>query len=85
MSRVRRLLPLPGLVLLPAGAQAAGAPWPTMRHDMRNTGRSRLPARFDGSRPWRVRTGKGIFSMLPARLRAWVVADVFPLSSRTLR
>jgi outer membrane protein assembly factor BamB len=40
----------------------AGSPWPTMRHDRRNTGRSPLAGRWRGDRPWAFRTGKGIFS-----------------------
>jgi outer membrane protein assembly factor BamB len=38
------------------------SPWPTFRRDERNTGRSPLPARYHGDRPWSFRTGKGIFS-----------------------
>ncbi len=38
------------------------APWPTFRHDCRNTGRSPLVARYGGDRPWFFQTGKGIFS-----------------------
>ena len=40
----------------------AGSPWPSMRHDSRNTGRSSLPGVYRGERPWTYRTGKGIFS-----------------------
>ena len=40
----------------------ATSPWPTMRHDRRNTGRSPIAARYRGDRPWAFRTGKGIFS-----------------------
>jgi len=40
----------------------ADAPWPTFRRDRRNTGRSTLPAIYQGNRPWSFRTGKGIFS-----------------------
>jgi len=39
-----------------------GAPWPTMRHDLRNTGASDLPGLDPGSKPWSFQTGKGIFS-----------------------
>ena len=39
------------------------SPWPAMRRDRRNTGSSPLRAKFDpGARPWRFRTGKGVFS-----------------------
>jgi outer membrane protein assembly factor BamB len=41
----------------------AGAPWPSMRHDRFNTGRSPIRARYHaGDRPWAFRTKKGIFS-----------------------
>src|SRR4051795_6456913 len=43
-------------------AAAATVPWPSMRHDARNTGRSSLPGVYRGGRPWSFRTGKGIFS-----------------------
>ncbi len=39
-----------------------GSPWPTFRHDHRNSGRSALPVIYRGDRPWAFRTGKGIFS-----------------------
>jgi outer membrane protein assembly factor BamB len=38
------------------------SPWPTFRHDHRNSGRSLLPAIYHGDRPWAFQTGKGIFS-----------------------
>ena len=38
------------------------SPWPTMRHDRRNTGSSPIIGRYTGGRPWAFRTGKGIFS-----------------------
>ncbi|MEZ5073777.1 MAG: PQQ-binding-like beta-propeller repeat protein [Solirubrobacterales bacterium] len=39
------------------------SPWPAMRRDRRNTGASPIRARYHpGTRPWRLRTGKGIFS-----------------------
>lgn len=41
---------------------APGAPWPSFRRDHRNTGRSPVPAVYQGGRPWVFRTGKGIFS-----------------------
>ncbi len=41
----------------------AGSPWPEMRRDRHNTGRSPIRARYDaGERPWSFHTGKGIFS-----------------------
>ncbi len=41
----------------------AGAPWPSMRHDHFNTGRSPIRARYHaGDRPWAFVTGKGVFS-----------------------
>jgi outer membrane protein assembly factor BamB len=40
-----------------------GAPWPSMRHDRFNTGRSPIRARYHpGDRPWAYTTGKGVFS-----------------------
>ncbi len=39
-----------------------GAYWPTMRHDLRNTGASDLPGLDPGTQPWSFQTGKGIFS-----------------------
>ncbi|MCU0299039.1 MAG: PQQ-binding-like beta-propeller repeat protein, partial [Candidatus Nanopelagicales bacterium] len=39
-----------------------GAYWPTMRHDLRNTGASDLPGLDPGTKPWSFQTGKGIFS-----------------------
>ncbi|HNE87838.1 MAG TPA: PQQ-binding-like beta-propeller repeat protein, partial [Actinomycetota bacterium] len=39
-----------------------GAPWPTMRHDLRNTGASDLRGLDPGTKPWSFQTGKGIFS-----------------------
>ena len=40
-----------------------GAPWPSMRHDRFNTGRSPIRAHFHpGDRPWVFVTGKGVFS-----------------------
>jgi outer membrane protein assembly factor BamB len=45
-----------------AAPTQAGAPWPTMRHDTRNSGRSAIPARWHGDRPWSFATGRGIFS-----------------------
>jgi len=41
----------------------AGAPWPSMRADSRNTGQSQLPATYHGDMPWRYPTAKGIFSV----------------------
>jgi outer membrane protein assembly factor BamB len=61
-------------LLVPAAAAAAAphfgydvpvpqdSPWPSMRHDSRNTGRSPLPGVYRGDRPWAFHTGKGIFS-----------------------
>jgi len=41
----------------------AGAPWPSMRHDRFNTGRSPIRADYHaGDRPWVFVTGKGVFS-----------------------
>ena len=52
-----------------ATAQAAGvptqpgSPWPSMRHDSKNSGSSPLRARTRaGDRPWSFVTGKGVFS-----------------------
>ena len=57
-------------VMALAGAPAATAatsldaasPWPEMRHDPSNTGRSAIVARYRGGTPWTARTGRGIFS-----------------------
>ncbi|HQR80145.1 MAG TPA: PQQ-binding-like beta-propeller repeat protein [Actinomycetota bacterium] len=43
-------------------ATETGAPWPTMRHDLRNTGASDLPGIDPGTQPWSFQTGRGIFS-----------------------
>jgi len=40
----------------------AGSPWPQMRHDRRNTGKSPVVAEYSGDRPWEYRTGRGIFA-----------------------
>ncbi len=40
----------------------AHSPWPIFRHDHANTGRSPLPAQYQGDAPWVFQTGKGIFS-----------------------
>ncbi len=67
---------LAALLSVPAGTSTAaagttkrtvptepGSPWPSMRHDRRNTGASPLRGRYHaGDRPWRFRTGKGVFS-----------------------
>jgi outer membrane protein assembly factor BamB len=57
------------LLLALAAAPAAGAqtrpaaPWPSMRHDVRNTGASALVPRIDRrAEPWAHRTGRGVFS-----------------------
>jgi outer membrane protein assembly factor BamB len=70
---VRRalLLAAAALAVAPPSATAAppdvpterGAPWPSMRHDRLNTGRSPIrPRDHPGDRPWVFRTGKGVFS-----------------------
>ena len=54
------------LAYTPASAAVpvqAGAPWPSMRGDSRNTGQSQLPASYHGDMPWRFPTAKGIFSV----------------------
>jgi outer membrane protein assembly factor BamB len=49
--------------LVAAGpAPAAQALWPSMRHDTRNTGATRVAAHYRGDQPWAFHTGKGIFS-----------------------
>jgi outer membrane protein assembly factor BamB len=45
----------------PGAASARPAPWPSMRHDSRNTGRSTIPSRYQGDNPWEFRTGRGLF------------------------
>jgi outer membrane protein assembly factor BamB len=72
---VRRLYPVAAVLALAATAApqasaatpdvptANGAPWPSMRHDRFNTGRSPIRARYHpGDRPWAFTTGKGVFS-----------------------
>lgn len=39
----------------------ASAPWPSMRHDRHNTGRSTIVGAYRGGRPWSFRTGRGLF------------------------
>jgi outer membrane protein assembly factor BamB len=39
-----------------------GAPWPTFRRTIRNSGCSPIPAAYQGDQPWFFQTGKGIFS-----------------------
>ena len=43
-------------------ATQAGSPWPTMRHDLRNTGASDLVGTDPGIAPWSFTTDVGIFS-----------------------
>lgn len=38
------------------------SPWPTFRHDQRNSGHSTLPAIYKGDKPWAFQTAKGVFS-----------------------
>jgi outer membrane protein assembly factor BamB len=38
------------------------APWPTFRRDVKNNGRSPIPAIYQNDQPWFFQTGKGIFS-----------------------
>jgi outer membrane protein assembly factor BamB len=45
-----------------ASAAAAASPWPEMRHDQRNTGRTTIVGRYHGDRPWAFRTDRGVFS-----------------------
>jgi outer membrane protein assembly factor BamB len=40
----------------------AGAPWPTFRRTIRNSGFSPILAEYQGDQPWFFQTGKGIFS-----------------------
>lgn len=51
-------------LLGPPDARGAGAehPWPSFRHDLRNTGRSTRPVVAGAGAPWSFQTGKGIFS-----------------------
>jgi outer membrane protein assembly factor BamB len=55
---------VPGSEAAPANVPTeAGAPWPSMRHDRLNSGRTGLRGRYHrGDRPWALVTGKGIFS-----------------------
>lgn len=55
-----------GAVLTPGVAIAqpaavAPSPWPTMRHDLHNTGAGTSPAVYAGDRPWSFTTGRGLF------------------------
>ncbi len=45
-----------------ASAAAAASPWPEMRHDSHNTGRSAIVGSYRGDRPWAFRTDRGVFS-----------------------
>lgn len=45
-----------------AAAATEEHPWPSFRHDLRNTGRSTRPVSPSSGRPWAFQTGKGIFS-----------------------
>ena len=64
----RGLAVLAALVALSAAPEAlaaptlAGSPWPTMRHDLRNTGASAIRGEPNQLRPWSFVTGRGIFS-----------------------
>jgi hypothetical protein len=40
----------------------ASSPWPEMRHDAANSGRSTIVAAYHGDPPWAFHTGRGIFS-----------------------
>lgn len=58
-----------GALAEPAAAAAravpteAGSPWPSMRHDRRNSASSEIRGRYHrGDRPWTFTTGKGVFS-----------------------
>ncbi|MFA5890001.1 MAG: PQQ-binding-like beta-propeller repeat protein [Actinomycetota bacterium] len=52
-----------GRASVPRPPLQEGSPWPQMRHDARNTGRSDLRATYrQGAVPWSFETGKGIFS-----------------------
>ena len=62
------LLALPAILVAGAPAAAApndvptesGAPWPSMRHDRFNTGRSPIRGRYHaGDRPWALQDGQG--------------------------
>jgi outer membrane protein assembly factor BamB len=64
------------MVAVPGGAESvakttyaydvptqATSPWPSMRRDRRNTGATPVTGRYGkGDKPWRFKTGKGIFS-----------------------
>ena len=52
----------PALVPTVSPATQAGSPWPTMRHDLRNTGASDLMGTDPGIAPWSFTTDVGIFS-----------------------
>lgn len=63
LPRRALLLPLLGLATAAPAHAAAPDPWPTMRHDARNTGASELVWRPSAAaRPWRHVTGRGVFS-----------------------
>jgi outer membrane protein assembly factor BamB len=45
----------------PAFPPRTPSPWPSMRHDSRNTGAGAVPAVYRGDRPWSFATGRGLF------------------------
>lgn len=44
-----------------AGVSRPPSPWPSMRHDIHNTGDGTVPAAYRGARPWSFATGAGLF------------------------
>ena len=52
----------PAPVLTNSPGTQSGSPWPTMRHDLRNSGASDLVGRDPGIAPWSFTTDVGIFS-----------------------
>ena len=53
---------VPAPVPTDSPATQSGSPWPTMRHDLRNTGASDLVGTDPGTEPWSFTTEVGIFS-----------------------
>ena len=62
MALVVRAAEVPAPMPTDSPATQAGSPWPTMRHDLRNTGASDLVGTDPGSAPWSFTTEVGIFS-----------------------
>jgi outer membrane protein assembly factor BamB len=58
----RAALAVASLVLAIAARAEQAHPWPSFRHDLRNSGRATFTPRAGSGHPWSFATGKGIFS-----------------------